>query len=252
MENIRNYVLAHPIIFSAFPARASSPVNGLNALFELLEPAQELDISLPPRSSNRLLALLIVFSTSSMISALTVGSVRSTWRMFPDSESRRPPKTAPALEAAVPLGAILTPLGGNVTDGRAARVVAKEENDVAVGDVDGVPEAPPVEMVVGLGIVLTLEVKEGSGDPDDTDGDPLIDGVDLEITVLFTELLVMACPPELIEEITVPSDPVAVPPPEPVTPKDESEANSKDHVGTESEEDVGILELPEDATSIES
>ena len=107
-----------------------------------------------------------------MTSALTVGSERSTWRMFADSETRRPPKTAPALEAAVPLGAMLTPLEGNVTEGRAARVVAKEENDVAVGNVDGVPEAPAVEAVVGSRVVLTLELKEGSGNPDDTDGDP--------------------------------------------------------------------------------
>ena len=116
-----------------------------------------------------------------MTSALTVGSERSTWRMFPDSETRRPPKTAPALEAAVPLGAILTPLEGNVTEGRAARVVAKEENDVAVGNVDGVPEAPAVEVVVASRVVLTLELKEDSGDPDDRDGDASTDEVDPEI-----------------------------------------------------------------------
>lgn len=119
--------------------------------------------------------------------------------MFPDSETRRLPKITPALEAAVPLGAILTPLGGNVTDRWAARVVAKEENDVADGNVDGVPEMPavrfedvaidwdngvpealPVETVVTLGTVLKLELMDDSNGPDDTDGDALVDRFDPE------------------------------------------------------------------------
>ena len=70
--------------------------------------------------------------------------------------------------------------------------------------------------------------------------------------MLFVEPLGIACSPELVVEITVPSDPVAVPAPEPVTLKDESEAHSKDHVGAESEEDVGLLEIPDDARSMES
>ena len=62
----------------------------------------------------------------------------------------------------MPLGAMLTPLGGSVKDGRGARVVANDEKDVtAVGIA---PVVPPVKLegivVEGVAVVPTVEAKD--------------------------------------------------------------------------------------------
>lgn len=49
------------------------------------------------------------------------------------------------MEAEVPLGEILTPLGGNVTDGIGARVVASSVEDVALDNVNEGLELVPVD-----------------------------------------------------------------------------------------------------------
>lgn len=68
---------AQPTILVISPARFSRPVNGFDSLFTFVPPLQDSVISLPPKSSKRSVALLIVSSTSFIIAALIVGIVRS-------------------------------------------------------------------------------------------------------------------------------------------------------------------------------
>ena len=109
--------------------------------------------------------------------------------MLLESESKRFPNTITALEAAVPLGAMLTPLGGSVRDGRGARVVAIDEKDVTA---DGAPPVvPPVKlegiMVEGVAGVPTVEAKDVAPDISDcvSEAPPLeftkraVDGIDV-------------------------------------------------------------------------
>lgn len=223
--------------------------------------------------------------------------------MLLESESKRFPNTITALEAAVPLGAMLTPLGGSVRDRRGARVVTNGEEDVTgvgiapvvppvkdegimvdgVAEVspveakdvapdvsdsipkappvvfkvvridinDSVPEAPLVEVAVGPGSVAIFEVEKKSDDIDDMGIDPIVEAGRLGSWVLLVDPLSVACAFELVIEIAVPKEPAAVPPPEPVTASDEPDAHSKDHVGDEGEEDVGLPEIVEGPTSVE-
>ena len=69
--------------------------------------------------------------------------------------------------------------------------------------------------------------------------------------MLLFEPLSVVRPFELVVKTAVPSEPTDVPPPVPMTASDESEAHSKDHVGDEGEEDVGLPELSEELTSVE-
>ena len=194
-----------------------------------------------------------------MTSALIVGCVRSTWRMLLESESRRLPKTRNALEAAVPLGAMLTPLGGSVRDRRGARVVANEEKDVAVDDTSGapglppveakdvslnvsdsvpeappvecrevridvndsVPEAPLVEVTVGPRSVPISELEKIFDDIDDVGIDPTVDVGRLRSWVLFVDPPSVACPFEPVVETAVLSKPGAILPLELVTRSDD-------------------------------
>ena len=227
------YVPAQPIVLITSPARFSRPSNGFKALLNLLEPAQELEISVPPRSSNSLLALLMVFSTSSMTSALIVGCVRSTWRMLLESESKRFPKTMTALEAAVPLGAMLTPLGGSVRDGRGASVVANEEKDVAVDGTDSVPGVPSVKiedtMVDGVVGVPPVEAKDVALDV--SDGNPVAPPVELKDVAVDGIDAVPAAP---LVEVAV--EPGIVPPSEV-----EERSDEIDDIGIEWIVEVGRL-----------
>ena len=68
---------------------------------------------------------------------------------------------------------------------------------------------------------------------------------------MLFEPLSVVCPFELVVATAVPSEPTAVPPPLPTTASDESDAHSKDHVGEEGEEDVGLPELSKELTSVE-
>lgn len=86
-----------------------------------------------------------------MTLAFTVGTVRSTPCMFAEREPNNIPKMTPSLEAVVPLGAMLIPLGGSEMDGRMFRVVANVDGDAAV---------PPLKVAVGAGFVPPFEDRD--------------------------------------------------------------------------------------------
>ena len=98
-------------------------VKGFVSLLALLPPLHESVESVPPRSPKRFSALTIVLSTSCRISALTVGTVRSTPYILFERAKSKPPNIAPSLEAVVPLGSIVTPLGGNVKSASGVEVL---------------------------------------------------------------------------------------------------------------------------------
>lgn len=132
-------------------------------------------------------------------------------------------------------------------DGRAARVVANEDKDVALGGGDDPPVPPLVEVAVEPGFVM--EVKENPDDVDDTEADLVVDGPETGVVDIPADPLDVDCPPELIVETVGSSEPEAVPWPDPVTAY--PVAHPKDHVGVKGEE-IGLPETSEDLMPVDS
>ena len=195
--------------------------------------------------------------------------------MFADREPNKPPKMIPSLEAVVPVGAMVIPLGGSETDGRGARVVANEVNDVRVGAFDDLIEVPLAEIAANVDVVPFVGAKDvivGAFDeltavppveaianvdvvplpcandvPDCTeDTGRVLDVVDckMELAGLEPDPIKADCAPVLNENGEDIIDPEAVPWPEPVMPNEDPDAHVKDQVGDEEAEETG---LPEDA-----
>ena len=119
----------------------------------------------------------------------------------------------PSLEAVVPLGAILIPLGSNVKDGKGVRLVSNPSEDVAVDPVDEGPELPPVGPGAGRGFVPFVEV---AGIPDGravVGGFPVSDRVELELVELNSEFVIADCLPEFMPEDATTSGPAEFLPP---------------------------------------
>lgn len=114
----------------------------------------------------------------------------------------------PSLEAVVPLGAILIPLGSNVKDGKGVRLVANTGEDVAVDPVDEGPELPPVDPGAGRGFVPFVDV---AGNPDGrtvVEGFPVSNIIELELVESKNEFVMADCLPEFMPEDAITSEPV--------------------------------------------
>lgn len=114
----------------------------------------------------------------------------------------------PSLEAVVPLGAILIPLGSNEKDGKGVRLVANTGEDVAVDPVNEGPELPPVDPGAGRGFVPFVDV---AGNPDGgtvVEGFPVSTKIELELMEFRNEFMIADCLPEFVPEVAITSESV--------------------------------------------
>lgn len=114
----------------------------------------------------------------------------------------------------------MIPLGGNVKDGRAVRVVASVGEDVRLRAVDVGPGLPPADAGAFVGFVVLVIRADSPDDIAVVGACPVASDGELKLLEYKDKLLSTACPAEILREDTAASEPAEPVPPAPIPKPD--------------------------------